>query len=653
MGKNISYNARTFEDYKEELKTFTKKYYPEIINDFNDSSIGQWFIDLNSAVADDLGYYMDRMFQETQLDQAQNKKSILNIARTNGLKITGRKPSMVEAKWSCFLPVNSTQGESGPDYSYAPILYKGTQASGGGQKFELVEDLYFSEQFNSNGVSNRTIIPKMSQGGGKLEGYTVSKTCVMLSVEGKIYKQLVNPSDLSPFFEITLPESNVVSIHSVVILEGFDNQTPTINEFMDDSSSDRWYEVNNFTDDKIFKKDIVKSYDFVTNLLTDLNSLQNITGATNYGNTYVASMDDNSKIYGFIPIAGKWESVNRKFITEYTDNGYCKIIFGSGLNDYDLTESLYNATDFTKFQITRMVNNKFLGELPKSNSTIYVYYSVGGGKESNIGAEAMTSIPYMNIAISGSNSDITSKVRNSILVVNTIPSISGRDELTTEEIRFLIKYNNASQDRCVTLKDYYNKIITMPSQFGSPYKIGVSEKNNKILITLLGLAHDGTLSKNISQIMIDNIIEYLSEYKMINDYIQIQAGKILNLRFQVYVTVEQSQNISDVMKKIALFIGDYMDVNKHKLGDEIYISKMKSAIGSIPGVKNLKDLKIFNLYGGLYSTNTTKQSIIKTTQTNNSAEIDLIASDGVLFSDDDTMFEIKNPKTNISIEASY
>src|ERR1035441_4882756 len=98
MAKSINYNARIFDDYKDELKTFTQNYYPTIINDFNDASVGQWFIDLNSAVADDLGYYMDRMFQETQLDQAQELKSLLNIARTNGFRVGGKRPTVVRSE---------------------------------------------------------------------------------------------------------------------------------------------------------------------------------------------------------------------------------------------------------------------------------------------------------------------------------------------------------------------------------------------------------------------------------------------------------------------------------------------------------------------------------------------------------------------------
>lgn len=650
MGKSISYNARTFDDYKEQLKFFTKKYYPTIVNDFNDAAIGQWFMDLNAAVVDDLGYYSDRMFQETQLSQAQERKSLLNIARTNNLRVDGKKASILEAEWSCVIPVNGNS----PDFRYAPILYKGTQASGGGQKFELSEDLDFGQQFNRNGVSDRSFIP-IRTSNGTISGYKVTKTCLMTSSESRVYKQPLNSTDMKPFIEIILPENNVLSVESIIIKDGYDVVTPSIREFMAEVDvdgnpiPDRWYEVSNFTEDKMFKKDYIQSAAFAESLLTNISGTT-ISGVT-IGNTFVEYLDDNSRVYSFIPSVGAWTNVTRKFITEYTDKGYCKIIFGGGVND--LNDKLYNASSFAKYQMNRIMNNRYLGELPPANSTVYVYYTVGGGAVSNIAAGAMTNISYRNMFVEGPDALINSNVRNSLTVTNTTPSISGRDEFTNDELRYLIKYNNSAQDRCVTIKDYMSRILMMPSEFGAPLKVGVSEINNKILITLLGLNYDGTLSKEINTKMIDNMIEYLSEYRMINDYVEIQPGKIINLEFQVDVTVENSQDQANVAKAIALYIGDYMDINNHKLGEEIYVSKMKSAIGNITGVKNLIDLRVYNLFGDGYSTNHTKQNVYASTQEQNKVQIDLVASDGVLYADDDTIFEIKKPKTNIIIKTKY
>ena len=48
--RKINYLARTFNDYKSELIKFSNKYYPELADSYNDSSVGSWFIDLVAAV---------------------------------------------------------------------------------------------------------------------------------------------------------------------------------------------------------------------------------------------------------------------------------------------------------------------------------------------------------------------------------------------------------------------------------------------------------------------------------------------------------------------------------------------------------------------------------------------------------------------------
>lgn len=631
MTKKINYNAKTFENYSEELKSFTKRYYPSIVNDFNDASIGQWFIDLNSAVADDLGYYIDKSFQETQLDQAKEKRSLLNIARNNGLRVGGKKPSIVEARWTCNLPVSDN---GGPDYDYAPIILKGTQSSGGGQKFEVLEDINFSYQFNSDGISDRSFIP-LRNSTGEVSGYRVSKTCVMASVESKIYRQVVSSSDVKPFMEIILPDNNVVSINSIVIKENIDSTSPSISYFMSEQD-DRWYEVSNLTEDKMFKENTSKTNTW-KNDVASINSNFIVSG-----NTYTYTTDDNNFVFGFIPSIGEWKSINKKFITEYTDNGYCKIIFGGG-SSYNgtLNGSLSTASEFGRYQISRIVNNSFLGELPSSDSVIYVYYTVGGGNSSNIAVNSMVNIDYLDTIINGTSAEIRNAVKQSISVTNTIPSVSGRDELSVDEIRYLVKYNNAAQDRCVTIKDYHNRILTMPSKFGSPYKVGVYERNNKVNISILGLSHDGSLSQTLSKVMIDNMIEYLSEYRMINDYIEIKPGKIVNLKIECQFVVDSGYGANNISALIKTQIADFMNINKHNLGEEIYINKLKSAIGSLNGVKNVSTLKVHNLFGGEYSNNRINQPVINTTATANSVEVNLDITDGVLFSDEDTMFEIK------------
>ena len=106
--KKINYNARDFESIKAELKRLSKEFYPELNDNFDDNSVGSWIIDLVSAVGDDLSYHTDRVFNETQIDSASLKSSIVNVAKLNNIKIPGPKAAVCEVALSCTLPYPHT-----------------------------------------------------------------------------------------------------------------------------------------------------------------------------------------------------------------------------------------------------------------------------------------------------------------------------------------------------------------------------------------------------------------------------------------------------------------------------------------------------------------------------------------------------------------
>ena len=133
----ISYLNRTFDEYKSSILDITQKYYSDIFANYNDASIGNWLMDIPADIADNLSYNIDRAYQETDIDSATSRESILNIARTNGLKIPGPKSAIVEVELSCKIPMNnSAVANSGnnlsrADENYLPIVRKGTMFSDG------------------------------------------------------------------------------------------------------------------------------------------------------------------------------------------------------------------------------------------------------------------------------------------------------------------------------------------------------------------------------------------------------------------------------------------------------------------------------------------------------------------------------------------
>ena len=127
----IQYSARNFDDFRTALLDISRKYYPDIADSYNDASVGSWFLDLFADVADALNYHIDRTYQETSVNAAGQRSSLLSIARNNGLKVPGKKAAVVEIELSCELPLNA-QGSAAngnlreADENYAPYVKHGT-----------------------------------------------------------------------------------------------------------------------------------------------------------------------------------------------------------------------------------------------------------------------------------------------------------------------------------------------------------------------------------------------------------------------------------------------------------------------------------------------------------------------------------------------
>ena len=157
------------------------------------------------------------------------------------------------------------------------------------------------------------------------------------------------------------------------------------------------------------------------------------------------------------------------------------------------------------------------------------------------------------------------------------------------------------------------------------------------------------LDTTLPTVMVDNIQEYLSNYRMINDFVEIKSGRIVNLRFEPYVIIDKDYNVSDVINNIKAKIKEYMDVNKHQMGDDIYVGDLSKEISKIDGVINLIKLRVYNVFDSIHSQTRTTQATVdgdacgngESVKYNDMLEIDLDASDGILYSEGDTMLEVK------------
>ena len=598
----IQYNSRTFGDIRADEIAYIKQAYPEIFSDFTDSSVGAMLIDLNAGVGNNIAINTDRGFQETQIANAQQRMSLLNIAKNMGFNIPARRPSVTVVDFTVNVPVLGDK----PDPTYYPVLGIGAQVIGGGKIFETQSIIDWNSPISNLGDPNRAIVPNLDTN-GVIQNYNVTKREVVINGTTNIFKRTITSTDVVPFFSIILPDSNVIEIENVILMEGTNyTSNPTISDF--NNPNYMYYEVDYLAQQRVF----------VENTQSSLSATTGIKSAT-------------------------WIDVTKKFIKEFTPDGYCMITFGSGDADVDAFKSGFLKVGVSnQYFLENFLNNTALGEKLKANYTLFVRYRTGGGSSSNIGANVLTQLGNYTLTVMGSRQDWNQAVQRSLKVNNPIPAMGGNDGLSVEQIRNLIKYNFSSQERDVSLTDYVLQLYKMPGQFGSPFRANAMKLNNKIVISILGIGDDGKLSNTSNSLLKENISEYLSQYREINDYVEIKDGKIFNLAFDIDVYVE---NVSDnqIANNIISIVTNYLDINNHDMNQDIFLAPLHQQILTANGVINVIDITVYNMVGGQYSNNTVSQAITNTS----TGEITII--NNTIYSTEDSMFEIKFSQKDIRV----
>jgi hypothetical protein len=600
MAQQISYTTRDFQAIRLELINYVQTYYPDLIQNVNDASIFSVFLDLNAAVTDNLNFNIDRALQETVLQYAQKDISVYNIARTYGLKIPGLRPSIALCDFSITVPVD---GDS-ENLQYCGVLRRGSQVLGAGQTFETLYDIDFASEYNSEGFPNRLKIPNFNAN-GSLVNYTILKREPVVNGVTRVFKKVISQTDSRPFLEVFLPEQNVLGVTSVLLKNGnnFTN-IPSAQEFL--STVDRWYEVQALAEDRIFIPDTTKT-------------------------------SDNPGIK-----VGKYLQTNQRFITEYTPQGYLKLTFGGGNQSTDELLRQYALNGIT-LDISKYQNNFSLGSTLKPTTTLFIQYRVGGGLQSNIGVGVMNQIGTINFSVNGPNSQQNLNTINSLQVNNVTAAVGGANAPTIEEIRNLVGFNFASQNRAVTINDYEAILRKMPSMFGAPAKVAITEEDNKIKINILSYDTEGNLSSNVSNTLQSNIANYLSNYRMINDYIFVNSANVIDLAFDVSVVLDASQNQGTVITNLVEKVQNYMSPSTREMGSNVYISEIRRLVQEEVGVITVTDIKVYNKVGGQYSSSQTSQRYANS----DTRQIELI--DDTIFAEPTQIYDVRYPNKDIRI----
>ena len=562
VGKSQSYLNRDFESIRQDLINLVKVHYPDQFQDFNAVSIGMSLIDLQAYVSDLLSFHTDKKFNELFLDGITDRVSAFRLAKTFGYNPPGFRAAITLADTTVEVPPTA----DGPDPSYLPVVRGGMQVKGAGQIFETTVDMDFSSDFSEDGTANRKIEP-IFNANQDIVRYRITKREKIKAGQTVIFKQEISPTDAATsFFEVFLPETNVLEILSIVVKPGtglFGN--PTFQEFSDNSL--KYFEVDDLATDKVFIQD-----------------------------------DTQVSVSG-IKI-GKYITVTQRFIKQFMADGSCKITFGGGTASNDAYSAYLSKLTFgdeDKIKVSDVLNNMALGTKLPANSTLYVKYRIGGGTLSNVGVNALQQVGNINAVIMGSNATLNQTVIGSTVSTNVLPAVGGADLPAVDEIRQNISNNFSAQRRCVTLEDYISRVSQIPGKFGAPFRIYGKVEDNKIKLYILSKDANGKIMTTSTSVVKNNIVSYLIPFRDINSFVEINDGKCVNISVECDVLVDKVFNGNEVKLNIISALKDFFKIDNMQMNQTIYVSQVANAIKDVSGVLNVVDLRIYNMEGGNYS----------------------------------------------------
>ena len=520
----INYFNRDFASLQNDLLNYATNYHGDALKYLNSATPDYFYIQLLAYIGDTLGYQLDKSFNEGFRTSAQQRESLIRIAKDFMFNDFYAKPASTQISLSINIPyLIDSLGNITPDSSYYFTITPGLIVqSTTNAFFECLEEINFGDAIN------RVIIPNYNSN-GILINYTITKTAAVIAGETKIQRFYVSNNYSIPFLEIMINDIEVTKIISVVASAGNTYVLPTDIDFMNYTANNVYVEVSELFKTKIFLPS-------ATNTIPDV-TLQN---------KYI-----DAGIY-----YGDWVEKNERFIVRRDKDNNTSIIFGGTLNDYSQWNSTINSTDannLDNISLTQILNNMSLGVVPDADTTLFIKYRTGAGVKTNAPTGSITAISYKNILQNGSprSANIYQQVLNSLKITNILPAVGGTNILSNEELRNISGKTFAANDRAVNYEDIKALINTMPPDYGTPFRISYELIEPKLLnynylqnyIKQQADKIKNSTNVNERNVLINDMLNWLNSYPQATSLID-NLGNVIDLS-QISNSLNAANNIKD------------------------------------------------------------------------------------------------------------
>lgn len=616
--KDIRYSNRDFNSLKKALIDFSKNYFPDTYQDFNEASPGMMFLEMSAYVGDVLSFYTDVTLQESMILFANERQNILNLAQSMGYRPKNRVSANTTLDVFQVVPAKQIGSEIVPDFDYAFAIEPGMTVSPTREGVITFRTIDYIDFKTSSSFDPTEVTPyEIDDTNGQVLYWLLRKS--VKAVSGNIRTTTFGATDPKPYDKFTIEDSDIIEILYAIDTEG-----------------NKWSHVPYLSQDTLFES--------VINVPRNDAKL--------------------SKFRSETPYMLKLRKVPRRFTSRQMANGNVEIQFGAGISDVD-DELLIPNPDLVGGSLpmtdpnlsididpSNFLYTKTYGLAP-NNTTLTFYYTTGGGTADNVPSEVLNNVITRTIILDSQGLDpiLYGQSISSLAVTNPNPATGGKFQEDINEIRQNAVASFAAQNRVVTKEDYIIRAYSLPSRYGSIAKAYITKDTqltteaifnsdriqNNLALNFYVLAYDlnGNLT-SVNDATKENLKTYLNWYRMLTDAVNIRDAYIINIGIEFDIVTLPDQNSNQVVLRCIDTLKNYFDIKKWQINQPIVISNIYTELDRVEGVQTVVNVKLKNLFDPSLG------------YSPHAYNIDQSIKDGVLFpSLDPSIFEIKFPNNDI------
>ena len=573
--KEVKYVNKDFAQFRRNLINFTKTYFPNTYNDFNESSPGMIFLEMSAYVGDVLSFYTDTQARESLITQAEERYNLYQLAGMFGYKPKTFTPATTKLDVYQLVPSIGTGVNARPDMKYAlTVKSNATVGTEDGKIFRTLDsvDFKFTSSFDPTDVTVYELDDT-----GNITYYLLKKQ--VDAVSGEIKTKEYTFEDPKIYDKIVLPEEDKNVLEIIEIR---------------DSQNNLYYEVPYLAQDTI------------------MMPIRNIP----------FNDPELSEYQGSVPYIMKLQKTSRRYVCRLREDNRTEIQFGAGISSDADEEILPNPKNVglgltylkrtvdSSLDPTNFLYTSTYGLAP-SDTTLTVKYSVGGGVEDNVPVNTLTQKEVVEFeeATEPLDQTLLTQAKDSVQFNNPVAATGGKRANNIDNIRQDAMANFAAQNRSITREDYIVRCYAMPAKFGSVAKayiiqdnqIDTSDPNNRIpnplALNLYVLSYD--VNKNFvepNNAIKENLRTYLSQFRLMTDAVNIKTAFVINIAIEFEIIVRPNYNSNEVILRCIEFLKSRFDNDKMQINEPILISNLFSEMDKIEGVQSVIDIEIKNKY---------------------------------------------------------